>query len=436
MEILDNDTMKISNRKWAFFSYGHNLGDFTRAVETAVEMQNTGADVVFYNHGSVHLNKIENRGLNCIPLYPELSWEQHEVIMDINRYKAPVGTPIPVSKAEWIAMTESDLEVLQNFKPDGVYAGLNLSSMIAVPYAKLPMVTQVPTVNCPAFIQNKMYNMPNIMEKNFFMRYILPGTVKRSIMRKVLTGDVAKNSLTEFNKARKHFGLRPIYNIVDLVKGDLTLLPDLPELSGLAKEKLTKGYYYSGPIFAQMDMPVPKEVATVFSNEGINVFCSLGSSGFPESLKLIIQTLKMLPNVNIVCATTTILNPEELGPNTDTFYAAKFMPAHLVNEMADVAILHGGQGTIQTAVWAGTPVIGIGFQGEQQANIDGIAKQGMAIRIPLWGVTEKRILKAFYKIQHRSYVSNAKRMQQLVRSVNGAGKSVELMNRFLDGKLH
>lgn len=72
-----------SKNKWAFFSYGHNLGDFTRAVETAVEMQQTGASVQFYNHGSVHLQKIKNRGLNCVSLYPELSWEQHEIIMDI-----------------------------------------------------------------------------------------------------------------------------------------------------------------------------------------------------------------------------------------------------------------------------------------------------------------------------------------------------------------
>ncbi len=429
------DTMKNSNKKWAFFSYGHNLGDFTRAVETAVEMQHTGAKVTFYNHGSVHLDSIKNRGLHCVPLYPELSWEQHQVIMDINRYKAPVGTPIPVTKEEWIAMTEADLEALAAFKPDGVYAGLNLSSMIAVPYAKLPMVTQVPTVNCPAFIQNKMYNMPNIMEKNFFMRHVLPGFIKRSIMRKVLTGDVAKNSLTEFNKARQHFGLKPIYNIVDLVRGDLTLLPDLPELSGLPNEKLSPGYYYSGPIFAQMDMPVPPEVSRVFSQKGINIFCSLGSSGFPETLKLIIQSLRKLPDVNIICATTTILDPEELGPNADNFFAARFMPAHLVNEQADVAILHGGQGTIQTAVWAGTPIIGIGFQGEQQANIDGVAMQGMAIRLPLWGVSEKSIVKAFAKIQQPSFRKNAKRMQDLVRTVNGTKKSVELMNLLLEGKL-
>lgn len=427
--------MDSSGKRWAFFSYGHNLGDFTRAVEMAVGMQNTGAEVNFYNHGSVHLDMIQNRGLNCINLKPELSWEQHQVIMDINRYKAPLGTAIPVTEEEWIKMAEADLEAFDKFKPNGVYAGINLSCMISVPYAKLPMVTLVPTVNCPAFIENEMYNMPNTMEKSFFLRHVLPGWIKRKMMRKVLLGDVAKDSLKSFNGARKKFGLPPITNIVSLLKGDLTLLPDLPELSGLSEQKLTPGYHYSGPIFAQMNMEIPLEVRKVFSRKGVNIFCSLGSSGFPETLKLIIESLKENPEYNIVCSTTTILNPNELGENNERFYATEFLPAHLVNEMADIAILHGGQGTIQTAVWAGTPVVGIGFQAEQQANIDGIAKAGMAIRIPLYNVNSKTIQSKIKQIQKQKYKYSALKMKNLVRSTNGVTKSVSLMNDFIDGRL-
>lgn len=423
--------MNTKNLKWAFFSYGHNLGDFTRALETAKGMLKTGANVKFFNHGGVHNHMINEAGIESEDLQPELSWEQHQVIMDINRYKVPVGTPIPVTKEDWIKMAEADLQAFENYQPDGVYAGLNLSCMISVPYAKLPMVTQVPTVNCPAFIHKELYNMPNTMEKTFFMRYVLPGFIKRKIMKKVLLRDSAKASLTSFNEARTHFGQKPIYNITDLVRGDITLLPDLPILSRLPEEELTPGYYYTGPIFSMMDMPVPEEVNKVFSNPGINIFCSLGSSGFPEILKLIIQTLRTQKGYNIVCSTTTILEPQELGENDGNFYACKFLPAHLVNQMADIAITHGGQGTIQTAVWSGTPVVGIGFQAEQQANIDGIAKEGMAIRIPLYEVNEKKLLKAVKKVTGNSFKENALRLQKIVREVDGVKKSVELMNKLI-----
>ncbi len=423
--------MNAANLKWAFFSYGHNLGDFTRALETAKGMKKTGATVKFFNHGGIHNKMISEAGVDELDLQPELTWEQHQIIMDINRYKAKVGTPLPVSTEQWIKMAEADLNALDEYQADGVYAGLNLSCFISVPYAKLPMVTQVPTVNCPSFIQKGMYNMPNTMERNFFMRHILPRFIKRRIMRKVLLSDSAKASLTTFNEARKHFGQKPIYNIVDLVRGDITLLPDLPILSGLAEEDLTEGYHYTGPIFAMVDDAVDPSVKKVFDRPGINVFCSLGSSGYPETLKLIVSALKSDSELNVVCTTTTILDPEELGPNTERFYATKFLPAHLVNEMADVAVTHGGQGTIQTAVWAGTPVVGIGFQAEQQHNIDGIARAGMAKRIPIYSVSARRLLKTVHKLSQERYQKRAREIQIKVRAVDGVKKSVDLMNQFV-----
>ncbi len=426
--------MNISDLKWAFFSYGHNLGDFTRALETAIGMQKSGAEVKFFNHGGVHNHMISKAGIPEEDLHPELSWEQHQIIMDINRYKVKVGTPLPVSAKQWIEMAEADLKALDEFKPDGVYAGLNLSCMISVPYAKLPMVTQVPTVNCPAFIHKGMYNMPNTMERNFFMRHVLPGVIKRQIIKRVLLSDSAKASLITFNEARAHYGLKPIYNITDLVRGDITLLPDLPVLSGLDEDELTPGYHYTGPIFSMMDLPVSEEIKKVFSRPGINIFCSLGSSGYPETLKMIINALRQVSTYNVVCSTTTILDPSDLGPNSENFYACSFLPAHLVNEMADIAIIHGGQGTVQTAVWAGTPVIGIGFQAEQQANIDGIARAGMAIRIPIYSVSEKTILKTIRKVSSdEKFKNNAARMKEIVRSTNGVEKSVEIMNNFVLG---
>lgn len=425
--------MAASKLKWAFFSYGHNLGDFTRALETAIGMKKSGMEVKFFNHGGIHNHMISKAGIEEENLYPELTWEQHRIVMDINRYKVKIGTPLPVSVEQWIKMAEADLKALDEYKPNAVYAGLNLSCMISVPYAGLPMVTQVPTVNCPAFIHKEMYNMPNTMETNFFMQKVVPGFVKRKIMKKILLKDSAKASLTTFNEARRHFGLEPIYNITDLVKGDITILPDLPILSGLKEEDLTEGYYYSAPIFSRMDLPVPNEIKKVFGRPGLNIFCSLGSSGFPETLKLIIETLKQNENFNIVCSTTSILEPEELGANTERFYACKFLPAHLVNEMAVVAVIHGGQGTVQTAAWAGTPVVGIGFQAEQQANIDGLVRAGMAIRIPIYSVSAKRILKAAKEVSKSKYSKNASIIRNQIRSTDGVKKTVEIMNNFVLG---
>jgi UDP:flavonoid glycosyltransferase YjiC (YdhE family) len=243
--------------------------------------------------------------------------------------------------------------------------------------------------------------------------------------------DVLKKTMVTFNKVRKYYGLSPIYNYTDFVRSDMTLLPDLSELSGLPAEDLPPTYYYTGPIFARMNLPVPKEVSEVFSRPGLNVFCSLGSSGSKEMLRTIVEVLRTQIDFNIVCSNTTILDPKELEPFSDNFYAARFMPTHIVNEMADIAVIHGGQGTIQTSAWAGTPVVGIGFQSEQQANIDGLKRAGMGIRLPLYNVNQKTLLRAIDKIRQPECYENAKRMQKMVRAHDGVAESVRRMNELI-----
>lgn len=306
--------------------------------------------------------------------------------------------------------------------------------MISVPYSKLPMVTQVPTALCPAYYKLGLASFPNTMENNFFIRHIIPEFIKRRYFNKVMQKDVMKKTVVTFNKVRKYYGLEPIYNPVDFVKSDLILLPDLPQLSGLPKSKLPEKNHYTGPVFAMMKTHLPREVHNIYSQKGTNVYLSMGSSGTPDVLKKIAAFLKKQVEINTVCATTTILDPEELGPNTEHFFATRFLPAHHVNMMANVAITHGGAGTIQNAAWCGTPVIGIGFQSEQQANIDGLVRAGMGIRIKLYDVNDYNLADALNKIQSPEYKENAKKVQEVIRMTDGISESVRLMNELINSK--
>ena len=417
--------------RWAFFSYAHNLGDFTRALETAKGMVKAGAEVCFFNHGGTHIKMIEEAGMKSVNLQPEISDEQDRIVMAINQFRVPVGTPLPFTEDELTAMVEADIRALKDYQPDGVYCGLNISSMISVPFMKLPRVTMVPTTLCPAFYKKRLATFPNTMENNFLIRYLIPEFIKRRMFNAIMLKDTLKKTVITFNRVREKYDLPPILNQTEFVKSDLVLLPDLPELSGLPEADLPEIYQYTGPIFAEMDIPLQREVWEVFSRKGTNIYVALGSSGSAEILKTIIKALRENKKYNIVCATTTILDPKELGENSENFFAARFMPAHLVNELADVAITHGGQGTIQTAVWAGTPVVGIGFQSEQQANIDGLVRAGMGERIPLYKVNPKTINIALEKACSKTYKENAKKLQEIVRQHNGVAVSIQKMNHLI-----
>ena len=235
-----------------------------------------------------------------------------------------------------------------------------------------------------------------------------------------------------FNRAAKRFGVPPARNLMDIIRGDLNLLADIPELTGLPAEKLGDDFCYVGPVFARLPEPVPEDVVRVFSQDGLNIFCAMGSSGTPKELHAAVNALRKSGH-NAVIATTSILDPAELGELPENIYATRYVPAPEVNEMADIALVHGGQGTVQTACWAGTPVIGVGLQFEQVANIEMLVQAGMGINIHLRDYTEERIQAEIEHVAaHPSYTENAKRIQAIIRKTNGAMNAANEIFRFLE----
>jgi UDP:flavonoid glycosyltransferase YjiC (YdhE family) len=95
-------------------------------------------------------------------------------------------------------------------------------------------------------------------------------------------------------------------------------------------------------------MPVPDEVILVFNRRGLKVYCAMGSSGPPEYLRTATAALRNSGH-NVVIATTPILDPDELGPLPENVYITRYLPAPQVNALENVAVIHGEQGTIQTA---------------------------------------------------------------------------------------
>jgi UDP:flavonoid glycosyltransferase YjiC (YdhE family) len=430
--VTSNRTTPDPRFRWAFFTYANNWGDCSRAIEVGKAMSAAGHDVRFFIHGGRYEHMIRDAGLKLDILKPIITEDQDRVLMDIDQHRVPLGTPLPFTEVQLRDMVEANLDALRSYSPDGAYCGLDLSCFVAVQHMGLPSVTFVPTALCPAFYRKGLASFPNAMETNPFIRYLVPSWVKRRLINRVMLGQTSRKTAVTYNEVRRRYGLEPVYNHTDLVRGDLTLLPDLPELSGLDEADLPEGYAYTGPVFALLDMPVPEEVYEVFGRRGRkNLFVAMGSSGGEDLLKRVVEVLRTSDEYNVVCAVTTIVDPAELGRASENFFATRFLPAHLVNEMADLAVTHGGQGTVQTAAWAGTPVVGIGMQWEQQANLDGLARAGMGIRIPLHSVSRERLLGSVRTALSRPYVDSARRIRRMVRARNGAAEAVKRMNDFV-----
>jgi UDP:flavonoid glycosyltransferase YjiC (YdhE family) len=320
------------------------------------------------------------------------------------------------------AHVEAEVAAIKDYKADAVYMGMNVPCVISARAVGIPLIFVLPVPVTATYFHHRLATYPESHEK--LISRILPQKWKdyffNWLMPRLHIG------IKTFNRAAKPYGLPPFKSFVgDIFSGDLTLLPDIPELTGIPESDFPTDHYYIGPLFAHLPLAVPDQVRKVFNRPGINVYVSMGSSAQPSVL---LKAVKFIVHsgYNAVIATTSILDPEDLQPLPENVYAVRYLPAPEVNEMADVAVIHGGQGTVQTACWAGTPIVGVALQFEQQANLDMVVRAGMGIRIPMRRYSKTNLLEAIEKVTtEKSYRKNAQKIQIKIRSLDGAANAAE-----------
>lgn len=194
----------------------------------------------------------------------------------------------------------------------------------------------------------------------------------------------------------------------------------------------------TGPVFSvPPDVEPAPEILRMFSPGPRNrVFVSMGSSGEKPYLLAAIQALTTMPVRAVVvvapriCSLADVRQSVPIPPHV--FLTDSFVPAHQVNAMADAAVIHGGQGTVQTAATSGTPIVGVGMQAEQSTNLDNIVRRGTGIRIPKrqWNPqTIRRALRQVFDLP--SFQENAARLKRDYDAVDGPAEAARAIWEFL-----
>ena len=94
--------------------------------------------------------------------------------------------------------------------------------------------------------------------------------------------------------------------------------------------------------------------------------------------------------------------------------------------MADIAITHGGAGTVQTAIHSGTPLVGIPMHQEQAGNVALVRKQGAGIMLWKQELTKKHLGSALERlINNDEYRKNMRRLKSEQDQVNGAANAAQ-----------
>jgi UDP:flavonoid glycosyltransferase YjiC (YdhE family) len=200
-----------------------------------------------------------------------------------------------------------------------------------------------------------------------------------------------------FNILAKKYGIKEFKNFIEVLEGDYTLLADIPQWVGL--KTIRPNLHYIGPLPYKSNDEVPKEILNMPKDKPV-VYFAMGSSGKPELIAEIIEGFGNKPYRVIAPVKSHINNMNVQIP--DNVILTGFVPAHKVNPLADVSVIHGGQNTVMNACLSGTPIVGVGMHAEQQANLDACVRKGFAIRIFKREASAEKILKAIEKILNDS----------------------------------
>jgi UDP:flavonoid glycosyltransferase YjiC (YdhE family) len=199
--------------------------------------------------------------------------------------------------------------------------------------------------------------------------------------------------LNPVNRTAKHFGVPGYNSIFEFWRGDITLVAEPPEFSGV---KLPPKHYYTGPLIPQDEFALPREIAALPRDMPL-IYFAMGSTGTPEIVAKILESFEGKP-YRVIAPVKFQLGQVPGVRIPANVLVTDWVPALEVNKMADLAVIHGGIGTVMTAALAGKPVVGVGMQMEQVANLACLERLGFAIRVPKSKDPSSRIQAAIQRL--------------------------------------
>lgn len=362
----------MSKKILLFAPAAYNLAETTRMIEIAKgiranESANKVFAIQFVSEGGKFEQLIEAEGFPLKRIEPRITEEKIAHIIAVND-EEKFGTVY--SKQEMIAKVDGDVAYLRELKPTAVITGSYLSMPVACQVGDIPLVWTIQSTWLKEFFASGAGVTDGIT-------FAPLKKIANRVVFWVINLWMWYGFINPVNKAAQHFGVKKYKPILDYFRGDITLVAEPAEFSGI---QLPENYFYTGPLMADQDFPLPKEVKNIPRDLPL-IYFAMGSSGTSKIVAEIIESFRGKPYRVISPVKPLLVSHQDIDipPNV---IVTDWLPALQVNKMVDLSVIHGGIGTVMTAAYAGKPVVGVGMQPEQVANIACLVRQGFAMRIP------------------------------------------------------
>jgi|UniRef100_A0A7C3UZ58 UDP:flavonoid glycosyltransferase YjiC (YdhE family) len=350
-----------------FAPASYNFAETARLVDIAGACRDKFR-VIFASYGGQFEWLITDQGFPLIPLQPRLTPQKIERLYRIMRWES-VNHPFGMDHL--IDRVKGELAWLKALQPAAVVTGLCLSWPVSCRVAGVPLVWVAQTTSLAPYWRSPRAFWPDILDFRPFR--LIPERVLNFLARYLMFFN--RLIMVRFNAAAYLFGAKP-FKGMEFWEGDYTLLAEPPEFSGI--NNLPGRFHFLGPLIARLDRDIPPAVKDLPRDLPI-VYFAMGSSGEQRIIAGILKAFGGKP-YRVIAPVARLLGGSAVDIPANVL-VTDWLPAHKVNPMARLSVIHGGLGTVLTACLSGTPIVGVGMHFEQEANLECVVRKGFGVRL-------------------------------------------------------
>jgi UDP:flavonoid glycosyltransferase YjiC (YdhE family) len=354
-------------------THGEVLAHTTRALTIAEELRTRGANVVFAMRGDktalVKAAGFPVRDIAGVPL--------KDVLRRLRR-----GTTRLCSDSQAVESVDADIEMLERERPDIVLSDFRPSMAAAARITNTPHVSVLNATWTP-YLDHEQVRLIWPVHTRFgsawgtlaralagpdLMRFRFLDSLFQAIFRQMLVYGGAP-----YDKIQAAHGVARSRDLYHYWLGDLTLVPDYPAFMPLAADT-PRSVKMTGPLAWQSgDSTEVQTLASKLDRSRPTIYATVGSTGDPGLFPLMIDAAKR-ENWNLIITKAGLADLSSSG----NVHVYDFLPGEAVMRISDVTICQGGSGTINQAIAASCPFVGVACNIDQEWNLDRASRLGIA----------------------------------------------------------
>lgn len=408
------------------------LSETSRMVAVYKELKSRGIDVLLATHGGTYEWIFKEENIPYQIIKPYFTNERARQFVKTNTGEN--GFAEFYSMEELTSHVENEIIFFSEEKISSVLTGFTLSCAISARVLEIPLVVTHLGSFVPPVFERNMLEPTLVLDSKLFK--LIPKAWLTFMINRIIYR--SKLGTKSFNQIAKDYNLKPFNSITEIMMGDINIVTDVPEILGIPKEELEnwmpakkdQKYYsydyklkYGGAIFAKLFGEVSSEILNFLDTDLPKIYVAL-TSGRSDVLRKVYDAVSDLAARIIICSTVHEIKDQ----SNSNMLIVDHLPSHQIMPLVDIAIIHGGQGSVQTAIESATPIIGIPLHVEQGLNVALVERNGAGLMQNKHRIDPKDIKDKIETIlSNKAYKENMLKLSGFQKKVNGVKKVTDIL---------